>query len=111
MQNSAAAGFQLLAIHCHAAASQRPVSALSKVNNHRGMNSYVKSLFASVEENRSSDPRLDEPLGIVDEIYALAMGRNVKFRTPIGEATKKLIALRNSVPIEQYLETLAASLG
>lgn len=71
----------------------------------------VKSLFASVEENRSSDPRLDDPQEIVDEIYALAMRRNNKFRTPIGEATKKLIALRNSVPIEQYLETLAASLG
>jgi NAD(P)-dependent dehydrogenase (short-subunit alcohol dehydrogenase family) len=71
----------------------------------------VKSLFASVEENRSSDPRLDDPQEIVDEIYALAMGRNVKFRTPIGEATKKLVALRNSLPIEQYLETLAASLG
>jgi NAD(P)-dependent dehydrogenase (short-subunit alcohol dehydrogenase family) len=69
----------------------------------------VKSLFASVEQNRSSDPRLDDPQEIVDEIYALAMGRNVKFRTPIGEATKKLIALRNSLPIEQYLETLAAS--
>jgi NAD(P)-dependent dehydrogenase (short-subunit alcohol dehydrogenase family) len=71
----------------------------------------VKSLFASVEENRSSDPRLDDPREIVDEIYALAMGRNNKFRTPIGEATKKLIALRNSLPIEQYLETLAASFG
>jgi NAD(P)-dependent dehydrogenase (short-subunit alcohol dehydrogenase family) len=71
----------------------------------------VKSLFASVEENRSSDPRLDDPQEIVDEIYALAMGRNNKFRTPIGEATKKLIALRNSLPIEQYLETLAATLG
>ena len=71
----------------------------------------VKSQFASVEENRSSDPRLDDPQEIVDEIYALAMGRNNKFRTPIGEATKKLIALRNSLPIEQYLETLAASLG
>lgn len=69
----------------------------------------VKSVFASVEENRSSDPRLDDPQEIVDEIYALATGRNNKFRTPIGEATKKLIALRNSVPIEQYLETLAAS--
>jgi NAD(P)-dependent dehydrogenase (short-subunit alcohol dehydrogenase family) len=72
----------------------------------------VKSLFASVEENRSSsDPRLDDPREIVDEIYALAAGRNNKFRTPIGEATKKLIALRNSLPIEQYLETVAASLG
>jgi NAD(P)-dependent dehydrogenase (short-subunit alcohol dehydrogenase family) len=70
----------------------------------------VKSLFASVEDNRSSDPRLDDPQEVVDEIYALAMGRNNKFRTPIGEATKKLIALRNSLPIEQYLETLAASL-
>ena len=71
----------------------------------------VKSLFASVEENRWSDPRLDDPQEIVDEIYALAMRRNNKFRTPIGDATKKLLALRNSMPIEQYLETLAASLG
>ncbi len=62
-------------------------------------------------EKRLSDPRLDDPQEIVDEIYALAMDRNVKFRTPIGEATKKLIALRNSLPIEPYLETLVASLG
>lgn len=50
---------------------------------------------------------LDDPQVIVDAIVALATGESQKFRTVIGEAGNNLMALRNSVPIEQYLETMA----
>ncbi|MBW4080581.1 SDR family oxidoreductase [Paenibacillus sp. S150] len=50
--------------------------------------------------------RLDDPQMIVDAIAALATGESNRFRTVIGEAGNGLLALRNSVPIEQYLETM-----
>jgi len=54
---------------------------------------------------------LDDPQAIVDEIHALATGQRNKFRTLVGQAGKDLMALRNSVPIETYLETIAANFG
>jgi NAD(P)-dependent dehydrogenase (short-subunit alcohol dehydrogenase family) len=69
----------------------------------------VKAGFASVDKSRLDDPRLDDPQDIVDEIYALAIGKNKQFRTLIGDTGKKLMALRNSVPIEEYLERIAAN--
>ncbi|MBM7566707.1 SDR family oxidoreductase [Paenibacillus sacheonensis] len=51
--------------------------------------------------------RLDDPQIIVDAIAAQATGESKQFRTVVGEAGKGLLALRNSVPIEQYLETIA----
>lgn len=50
---------------------------------------------------------LDDPQIIVDAITALATGESKKFRTVIGTAGNDLMALRNSVPIEEYLETIA----
>ncbi|AIQ59920.1 SDR family oxidoreductase [Paenibacillus borealis] len=51
--------------------------------------------------------QLDDPQEIVDAIADLATGVNSKFRTVIGAAGNSLMALRNSVPIEEYLETMA----
>ncbi|QWU18132.1 NAD(P)-dependent dehydrogenase, short-chain alcohol dehydrogenase family [Paenibacillus sophorae] len=51
--------------------------------------------------------RLDDPQIIVDAIVALATGESKKFRTVIGATGNDLMALRNSVPIEDYLETIA----
>lgn len=56
----------------------------------------------------ADDRQLDDPQTIVDAIEALATGKSNQFRTIIGEAGNSLMALRNSVPIEQYLETMAA---
>lgn len=54
------------------------------------------------------DPsQLDDPHTIVDAIVAQATGESTQFRTVIGASGNKLIALRNSVPIEEYLETIA----
>jgi NAD(P)-dependent dehydrogenase (short-subunit alcohol dehydrogenase family) len=63
----------------------------------------VNAMFASLE-----DAALDDPQDIVDEIHALATGKNQKFRTLVGQAGKDLMALRNSVPIEEYLARIAA---
>ncbi|RED59325.1 SDR family oxidoreductase [Cohnella lupini] len=51
--------------------------------------------------------QLDDPQTIVDAIAAQATGESKQFRTVIGEAGNGLLALRNSVPIEQYLDTIA----
>lgn len=51
--------------------------------------------------------QLDDPQVIVDAIAELATGVSSKFRTVIGDTGNSLMALRNSVPIEEYLETMA----
>lgn len=63
----------------------------------------VKQVFANTKQP------LDDPMGIVDMIYSLATGENKKFRNVMGKMGNDLLALRNSVPIEQYLETVAAN--
>ncbi|GGA34138.1 hypothetical protein [Paenibacillus physcomitrellae] len=50
---------------------------------------------------------LDDPQMIVDAIGDQATGKSKKFRTVVGEAGNSLMALRSSMPIEEYLETMA----
>ncbi|ANS76518.1 short-chain dehydrogenase [Paenibacillus yonginensis] len=57
--------------------------------------------------NSESRGTLDDPQIIVDAIVDLATGKSKKFRTVIGEAGNNLMALRNSMPIEDYLEAMA----
>ncbi|WP_343672207.1 SDR family oxidoreductase [Chitinophaga sp.] len=53
------------------------------------------------------DPKLqDDPQIIVDAIYALATKQSEQFRTVVGAAGQGLMALRNSIPIESYLEKM-----
>lgn len=52
---------------------------------------------------------LDNPQTIVDEIAAFVTGENTEFRKLIGDAGNGLMALRKSVPIEEYLETIAGN--
>jgi hypothetical protein len=71
----------------------------------------VRAVFAAVEDRRSDellDELLDDPQEIVDQIYALATGTSQRFRTLIGKMSKDLVTLRGAVPIEEYLETIAA---
>ena len=49
----------------------------------------VDGLFSSVREDQLDDPQI-----IVDEIFALAMARNQKFRTLVGKAAHDLMAFR-----------------
>jgi NAD(P)-dependent dehydrogenase (short-subunit alcohol dehydrogenase family) len=76
----------------------------AKIKDYDAITEKVKALFASVDKSNQDDPH-----DIVDEIYALAINKNKQFRTLIGDMGKKLMALRNSVPIEEYLEKIAAN--
>jgi NAD(P)-dependent dehydrogenase (short-subunit alcohol dehydrogenase family) len=64
----------------------------------------VKQRIATAGPELKSDPR-----EIVDVIYALATGKSRQFRNPVGNMTKMLLDLRESVPIEEYLEKIAAN--
>ncbi|RFM31891.1 SDR family oxidoreductase [Chitinophaga silvisoli] len=61
----------------------------------------VKSLMSH------TDPELlDDPQIIVDTIYALATKQIQQFRTLVGASGQGLMAMRNSMPIENYLEKM-----
>jgi NAD(P)-dependent dehydrogenase (short-subunit alcohol dehydrogenase family) len=62
----------------------------------------LDSLFANM------DPKiLDDPQIIVDAIQDLATGKSTKFRTLVGDMGHSLINLRQSMPIEDYLNAIA----
>lgn len=62
----------------------------------------VKNLMANV------DPALlDAPQTIVDVIYDFATGANKDFRALVGAQGNTLMNMRKSMPIEQYLDTVA----
>lgn len=63
----------------------------------------VTALMAGAAESRT----LDDPQIIVEAIAAQATGASHQFRTVVGEAGNNLLALRKSVPIEEYLEKIA----
>jgi NAD(P)-dependent dehydrogenase (short-subunit alcohol dehydrogenase family) len=62
----------------------------------------VKQLMSNM-----SPSLLDDPQSIVNVIYDLATGASQQFRTLIGQQGKDLMKMRTSMPIEQYLETIA----
>jgi NAD(P)-dependent dehydrogenase (short-subunit alcohol dehydrogenase family) len=64
----------------------------------------VKHLIATAGPELKSNPR-----EIVDVVYGLATGRITTFRNPVGNMSKMLLSLRGSVPIEEYLEKIAAN--
>jgi NAD(P)-dependent dehydrogenase (short-subunit alcohol dehydrogenase family) len=67
----------------------------------------VQQLMQDAREGKLGN--LDDPMEIVGTIEQLATGKSTKFRTVIGASGNYLVGLRNSVPIEEYLETIAAN--
>lgn len=61
----------------------------------------VKGLMA----NRNPE-LLDDPQLIVDNIYRLATRESNQFRTVVGATGQGLMSMRNSMPIESYLEKM-----
>ncbi|GAB4036601.1 SDR family oxidoreductase [Spirosoma gilvum] len=55
----------------------------------------------------ADDSLKDDTLTIVKEIYKLATGESKKFRTVIGTMGNQLLSMRNTIPIEEYLEKIA----
>lgn len=66
----------------------------------------MMSKLEKIMRSAEAGGELDDPQTIVDAIVAQATGESKKFRTVVGAAGNQLMALRNSVPIEQYLETM-----
>lgn len=66
----------------------------------------VKNIFAT-----SDDSMKDDTLDIVKAIYGIATGKSNKFRTVIGDMGNHLMAMRKSLPIETFLETIASKYG
>lgn len=62
----------------------------------------VKSMMSNVDPSL-----LDDPQTIVNAIHDLATGKSQQFRTLVGAQGQQLMAMRNSMPIENYLETIA----
>ncbi len=61
----------------------------------------LKQLFGNTDSKQ-----VDDIATLVTEVEKLATGESDKFRTVIGKAGNDLLALRNSVSIEQYLDTI-----
>lgn len=64
----------------------------------------LKFLFENADDSVK-----DDPMVIVKVISDLANGKSNQFRTVVGTSGNSLLALRNRVPIEEYLETIAAN--
>lgn len=75
-----------------------------EIKDYDAITAKVKQMFENIDSSR-----LEDPQNIVDEIEALATGASQQFRTLVGQSSKNLIALRNSVPIEEYLEKVMAN--
>ncbi|MVM34615.1 SDR family NAD(P)-dependent oxidoreductase [Spirosoma sp. HMF4905] len=74
------------------------------IKDYDAITTKVKSLMEQSDPSLRSDPQ-----DIVDVIYNLATGQSKQFRTLVGDMGKGLMALRSSVPIEDYLEKIAAN--
>jgi hypothetical protein len=78
-------------------------------NTHPEIKDY-DDLVGKVKAAREvTEDALDDPQTIVDEIHALATGESQKFRTLVGQMGNDLMALRNAVPIEEYLAKIASN--
>lgn len=66
----------------------------------------LRELFASAAEGP-----LDDPMTVVQVISDLAEGRSTKFRTVVGDMGNQLMTMRESMPVEEYLETMAVMFG
>lgn len=65
----------------------------------------VKELMAAAADRGM----LDDPQIIVDAIYEQATGQSKKFRSLVGAAGQGLMAMRNSMPIEEYMDKMYAN--
>jgi NAD(P)-dependent dehydrogenase (short-subunit alcohol dehydrogenase family) len=79
-------------------------------NTHPDISDYDPLIDKVNARMTSSDESLrDDPQLIVDEIEALATGRSRRFRTLVGKTGRDLMDMRASMPIEDYLSTIAKS--
>lgn len=75
------------------------------IRDYDGINARLNKVFDAVKNKRYP---LTQPQDIVEQIYAVATGINQEFRTPVGQDTAAMIALRNGMPLAEYLEKIDA---
>ncbi|MBB3129909.1 NAD(P)-dependent dehydrogenase (short-subunit alcohol dehydrogenase family) [Paenibacillus rhizosphaerae] len=71
------------------------------IQDYDRLTAQMKNLF---EQAGGAD--LDDPQTIVGVISDLATGKSTQFRTLVGDEAHELVRLRQSVPIEEFLETM-----
>jgi NAD(P)-dependent dehydrogenase (short-subunit alcohol dehydrogenase family) len=69
------------------------------------VNARVNKVFDAV---KSKSIPLTKAGEIAEQLYAVATGANQQFRVPVGKDTAAMIALRNSLPLAEYLEKVDA---
>jgi NAD(P)-dependent dehydrogenase (short-subunit alcohol dehydrogenase family) len=67
------------------------------------LTSKLQNLMGSRDESQ-----LDDPMQIVNAIDDLATGKSNQFRTVIGNMGNMLMNMRNSMPIEEYMEKMSS---
>lgn len=77
-----------------------------EITAYEAITNTVKNIF-----DRSDDSMKDDTLDITRVIYDLATGESTKFRTVIGDMGNHLMSMRHSLPIEEYLDTIASNYG
>jgi NAD(P)-dependent dehydrogenase (short-subunit alcohol dehydrogenase family) len=75
----------------------------SEIKDYDAITTKLKGLMGNRDNAMLSEPQL-----IVDEIFAIATGANNKFRNLVGEDTKGLQSMRDSLPLEEFLEKIDA---
>jgi NAD(P)-dependent dehydrogenase (short-subunit alcohol dehydrogenase family) len=75
----------------------------SDITDYQAVTTKIKGFFVDRDTSKLTDPQL-----IINEIFALATGANTKFRNRIGDDTQRLQAMRDSLPLEAYLQEIDA---
>jgi NAD(P)-dependent dehydrogenase (short-subunit alcohol dehydrogenase family) len=76
-------------------------------NTKDGITDYDAITAKTRQLMENHDPaHLDDPQTIVDAINDLATGKNKRFRVLLSDMGNDLMKLRNSVPIEEFLDTV-----
>jgi NAD(P)-dependent dehydrogenase (short-subunit alcohol dehydrogenase family) len=73
----------------------------SEITVYESITDKLKQLFGTTDSRQ-----VDDISTLVKEVNKLDTGESNKFRTVIGKSGNDLMTLRNSVPIEQYLNTI-----
>jgi len=74
-----------------------------EITDYQALTQKIQGLMEKRDPAMLSDPQL-----IIDEIFALASGTKKTFRNLVGEDTKSLKAMRDALPLEEYLEKINA---
>ncbi|MEO3404633.1 SDR family oxidoreductase [Mucilaginibacter sp. CAU 1740] len=73
------------------------------ITEYNELTNKLKNLMGGRDESQ-----LDDPMMIVNAIDDLATGKSDQFRTVLGDMGNMLMNMRNTMPIEEYMEKMTA---